>query len=76
MQYLHNSVVTHLLVNNLPAAKIAAVSAHIGDARRKGAKLEPYSYIKLDPKNMNKRRKHLGVKAFSGVGKGSRKKRR
>ena len=36
MQYLHGSVVTHLLANNLPAAKIRAVTAHIAEAKRKG----------------------------------------
>ena len=35
MQYLHGGV-THLLANTLPAAKIAAVTAHLAEARRKG----------------------------------------
>ena len=36
MQYLHGSAVTHLLANNLPAAKIAHVLSHIAEARRRG----------------------------------------
>ena len=38
-QYLHGSVVTHLLVNNLPAAKIAALTAHIAESKRRGRQI-------------------------------------
>jgi len=40
-----------------------------GDVRRKGVKVEPYSYIKLDPKLLNKRRKHEAKRQFKGIGK-------
>jgi len=40
-----------------------------GDVKKKGTKIEPYSYIRLDPKLLNKRRKHEAARQFKGIGK-------
>lgn len=44
-----------------------------GDAKYKGAKTDPYAYIPLDHRMLNKRKKFQAVKQFNGVGKGSKK---
>ena len=44
-----------------------------GDAKFKGQKTDPYAYIPLDHRMLNKRKKHQAVKRFQGVGKGMKK---
>lgn len=44
-----------------------------GDAKYKGAKTDPYAYIPLDPRLLNKRKKHVAVARFQGVGKVGKK---
>jgi len=39
-----------------------------GDVKKKASKFEPYAYIALDPKMLNKRRKHESSRQFRGIG--------
>jgi ribosomal RNA-processing protein 12 len=48
-----------------------------GDIKKNGAKFEPYAYIPLDHKLLNKRRKHESARAWKGVNfKGPQKEKR
>lgn len=38
-----------------------------GDVKKKQSKFEPFAYIKLDPKLMNRRRKHDSARQFRGL---------
>ena len=51
-----------------PTAAPVAKKKAGGDVRKKGNKMEPFTYIELNPKFLNKRRKHESSRQFRGIG--------
>ena len=44
-----------------------------GDARYKGAKMDPFAYVPLDPRALNRRNRAGGAERFAGMGRGKKR---